>query len=78
RRRPPCAHVEELAGEKGLAGALTERGGLCCDVIEPGRVAVGDRVDIAEPDPRTAGAAIADRLRERPTEGGHRTDSRGE
>jgi len=78
RRRPPCAHVEDLAGEEGLAGALTERGGLCCDVIEPGRVAVGDRVGVAEPDPRTAGAAIADRLRERPPEGGHRPDSRGE
>lgn len=65
RRRPPCAHVESLAGEDGLASALRDRGGLCCDVIDPGRVAVGDPVDIADPDPRTAGAAIADRLRER-------------
>jgi MOSC domain-containing protein YiiM len=65
RRRPPCAHVESLAGEDGLASALRDRGGLCCDVIDPGRVAVGDPVDIVDPDPRTAGAAIADRLRER-------------
>ncbi|QAU11832.1 MOSC domain-containing protein [Halorubrum sp. BOL3-1] len=62
RRRPPCAHVEELAGEDGLASGLRDRGGLCCDVIEPGRVAVGDPVRIREADPRTAGAAIAERL----------------
>lgn len=62
RRRPPCAHVEDLAGEDGLASALRNRGGLCCDVVEPGRVAVGDAVRIREADPRTAGAAIAERL----------------
>ncbi|ELZ35701.1 MOSC domain-containing protein [Halorubrum tebenquichense] len=65
RRRPPCAHVEDLAGEDGLASALRDRGGLCCDVIEPGRVAVGDPVTVREADPRTAGAAIAERLAER-------------
>ena len=65
RRRPPCAHVEEVAGADGLASALKHRGGLCCDVIEPGRVAVGDSVSIRNADPRTAGAEIADRLRER-------------
>ncbi|EMA63871.1 MOSC domain-containing protein [Halorubrum lipolyticum] len=78
RRRPPCAHVEALAGEEGLAGALTDRGGLCCDVIEPGRVAVGDPVSVAEPDPETAGAAIADRLRARASDGPDRADSHGE
>ena len=65
RRRPPCAHLEELAGADGLASALSQRGGLCCDVLEPGPVAVGDAVSIREADPRSAGAAIADRLRER-------------
>jgi len=65
RRRPPCARVEELAGEAGLAAALRNRGGLCCDVVEPGRVAVGDPVTVASPDPRTAGGAVAARLRER-------------
>ncbi|MFC7324598.1 MOSC domain-containing protein [Halorubrum rutilum] len=65
RRRPPCARLESLAGEAGLASALRNRGGLCCDVVEPGRVAVGDAVTVAEPDPRTAGDAIAARLRER-------------
>jgi MOSC domain-containing protein YiiM len=65
RRRPPCAHVEDLAGEEGLASALRNRGGLCCDVVEPGRVAVGDPVSVREADPRTAGAAIAERLADR-------------
>ena len=65
RRRPPCAHLAELAGEEGLASALRNRGGLCCDVLESGRVAVGDRVSVREADPRTAGAAIAERLAER-------------
>ncbi|MDB9278862.1 MOSC domain-containing protein [Halorubrum ezzemoulense] len=69
RRRPPCAHLEELAGEDGLASALRNRGGLCCDVVEPGSVAVGDPVTVREADPRTAGAAIADRLRERSSSG---------
>ena len=74
RRRPPCAHLEELAGETGLASALRDRGGLCCDVVDPGRVAVGDRVAIREADPRTAGAAIADRLREGSVSGSHHSD----
>ena len=74
RRRPPCAHVESLAGADGLASALRNRGGLCCDVVEPGRVAVGDAVSVAVPDPRTAGAAIADRLRERSVSGDHGRD----
>lgn len=63
RRRPPCAHLEAVAGEDGLASAMRNRGGLCCDVVESGRVAVGDAVSVIESDPRTAGAAIADRLR---------------
>ena len=61
-RRPPCSHLEQLAGEQGVASALKNRGGLCCDVVEPGAVSVGDSVRIVEADPRTAGAAIAERL----------------
>ncbi|WP_123619224.1 MOSC domain-containing protein [Halorubrum sp. CSM-61] len=78
RRRPPCAHVEELAGADGLATALRDRGGLCCDVIEPGRVVVGDPVAVREADPRTAGAAIAERLREGASDRRPRSDSHGE
>ncbi|WP_435075769.1 MOSC domain-containing protein [Halorubrum sp. HHNYT27] len=77
RRRPPCARVEQLAGEDGLASALQNRGGLCCDVVEAGRVAVGDPVKVTEADPRTAGAAIADRLR-RGRSPGHRAPEDGD
>jgi len=65
RRRPPCAHVEALAGEDGLATALQDRGGLCCDVLESGCIAVDDTAMIEQAAPREAGAAIADRLRAR-------------
>lgn len=64
RRRPPCAHVEKLAGADGLAAALRNRGGLCCDVLEAGDVTVGDRVTVRAAAPRAVGAAIAERLRE--------------
>lgn len=65
RPRPPCAHVEAVANEDGVARALSEgRGGICADVIEPGPIAVGGRVEIVEADPRTVGQAIADRLAE--------------
>ena len=45
RPRPPCAHVEELAKEEGVARALGDgRGGICADVLDPGAIAVGDAV----------------------------------
>jgi len=63
RPRPPCAHVEEVAGEDGVASALGEgRGGICARVISPGTISVDDSIEIVEPDPRTVGAAIAERL----------------
>jgi MOSC domain-containing protein YiiM len=63
RPRPPCAHVEEVAGENGVASALGEgRGGICARVVEPGTITVGDSIDVVEADPRTVGAAIAERL----------------
>lgn len=65
RPRPPCAHVEAVANEDGVARALSEgRGGICADVVEHGSIAVGDQVEIVEADPRTVGRAIADRLGE--------------
>ncbi|WP_435065475.1 MOSC domain-containing protein [Halobaculum sp. EA56] len=65
RPRPPCAHVEQVAGEEGVARALKgRRGGICADVIEPGAVAVGDGVEVLEGDPRDEGRRIVDRLRE--------------
>lgn len=62
RRRPPCAHVEQLAGEDGVASALTNRGGVCADVVEPGRIRTGDELELLEADPRTEGRRIAERL----------------
>ncbi|WP_336135667.1 MOSC domain-containing protein [Natronomonas amylolytica] len=45
RPRPPCRHVEQVAGEDGLMRALSEgRGGICARVAEPGTVSVGDEV----------------------------------
>jgi len=45
RPRPPCAHVEELADQAGVARALGEgRGGICADVLDPGDIAVGAEV----------------------------------
>jgi MOSC domain-containing protein YiiM len=64
RPRPPCAHVERVAGEAGVARALKEgRGGICADVLDPGRIGVGDEITVVEASPRAVGQKIADRLR---------------
>lgn len=68
RRRPPCAHVEEIAEEEGVAQALgDERGGICADVIESGTIGVGDELAVVEAldDPDSLAAAIRDRAGER-------------
>lgn len=62
RRRPPCAYLDHVADPPGIASALKERGGICAAVVEPGEMQVGDGIELVEPDPRTAGARIADRL----------------
>ncbi|MFB6296002.1 MAG: MOSC domain-containing protein [Halobacteriales archaeon] len=62
RPRPPCPHVEELAGEEGVASALAEgRGGICANVITTGEIRVGDPITDVEPLDRTD--EIVDRLR---------------
>lgn len=49
RPRPPCAHVEQLAGEDEVARALGQRrGGICADVVEPGEMQVGDEITLLE------------------------------
>jgi MOSC domain-containing protein YiiM len=64
RPRPPCAHVEEVAGEAGVARALRDgRGGVCADVVAGGRIAVGDDLRVLESDPRSVGRRIVDRIR---------------
>ena len=63
RPRPPCAHVEEVAGEEAVARSLGEgRGGICARVVFPGTIAVDDDIEIVEADPRTVGEAITERL----------------
>jgi len=69
RPRPPCAHLEDVAGEAGVASALVDgRGGICARVLSAGAVAVDDPVEITEADPRSVGAAIAERLAARDSE----------
>lgn len=45
RPRPPCAHVEQVAGEEGVASALRGHGGICAEVVESGLVRVGEEVE---------------------------------
>ncbi|MFD1515367.1 MOSC domain-containing protein [Halomarina rubra] len=64
RPRPPCAHVEQVAEEAGVARALREgRGGICADVVEGGTVALGDEVTLLGPvfDGEGLAAAIRER-----------------
>lgn len=65
RPRPPCAHVEDVADEDGVARALgRERGGICARVESSGDITVGDEVVVEESlttDPEDLAAAIRDR-----------------
>jgi MOSC domain-containing protein YiiM len=62
RPRPPCAHVEELADQSGVARALGDgRGGVCADVVDGGAIAVGD--DVVDLGSRDRTDAIVERLR---------------
>jgi MOSC domain-containing protein YiiM len=66
RPRPPCAHVEQVAGEDGVAKSLgSDRGGICARVVDGGTVAVDDEVEVGESvasDPDGLADAIRDRL----------------
>lgn len=65
RPRPPCVHVEQVAGENGVARSLkNDRGGICASVVEGGRIEVGDEIEALEPvsDPDGLVEAIRDRL----------------
>lgn len=62
RPRPPCTHVEELAGEAGVARALGDgRGGICADVAEGGEISVGASITDLGSQDRTD--RIVERLR---------------
>lgn len=67
RRRPPCAHLREVTGEAEVVAALGDAGGgVCADVVEGGRVAVGDEVTVVErlDDPDSLAAALRERHEE--------------
>ncbi|MWG33892.1 MOSC domain-containing protein [Halomarina oriensis] len=50
RPRPPCAHVERVAAEEGVARALREgRGGICAAVVDGGDLAVDDELMVLGP-----------------------------
>ncbi|MCO8245667.1 MULTISPECIES: MOSC domain-containing protein [unclassified Haladaptatus] len=62
RPRPPCAHVEQLNEQDGVARALKAgRGGVCADVVEGGEIAVGDEITDIEKMDKTD--SIIERLR---------------
>ena len=65
RPRPPCAHVEQVAEEKGVARALkNERGGICASVVEGGVIEVGEELKALEAvsDLNRLATAIKERL----------------
>ncbi|AQL41465.1 sulfurase [Halorientalis sp. IM1011] len=65
RPRPPCAHVEQVADEEGVAKSLSgDRGGICARVVDGGEFAAGDGIEIGEstaPDPDGLAEAIKER-----------------
>ncbi len=44
----PCSRMESALGKGGVA-AMLGHGGLCCKVLEGGRIAVGDKVMVMAP-----------------------------
>ena len=45
RLRPPCGYIASLTTRK-MTKALWGRSGICVRVIKPGRIAVGDSIEI--------------------------------
>lgn len=64
RPRPPCAHVEQVADESGVARALkNERGGICASVVEDGIIHVGDELEVLGEPAEESGATDASKNR---------------
>ena len=40
----PCTYLERKLAEKGVQEALVHRGGIRCEIVEGGEIAVGDDV----------------------------------
>ncbi|WP_049998973.1 MOSC domain-containing protein [Halococcus sediminicola] len=65
RPRPPCAHVEQVADESGVARALkNHRGGICVSVVGGGELRVGDELEVLG---ETDGEDVADAIKSRLT-----------
>ena len=64
RPRPPCAHVEQVADESGVARALkNHRGGICVSVVEGGDIHAGDDLEaLGETEEEDVADAIKSRL----------------
>ena len=67
RPRPPCAHVEQVADESGVARALkNHRGGICASVVEDGTIHVDNEIEVlGEP---TEDSGVADAIKNRLTD----------
>jgi MOSC domain-containing protein YiiM len=66
RPRPPCAHVEQVADESGVASALkNHRGGVCVSVVEGGDLTTGDELEVLG---ETDDEGVADAIKERLTD----------
>jgi len=60
RPRPPCAHVEQVADEEGVARALkNKRGGICASVVEDGTIHTGDELAVLGDAEHSEGVADA-------------------
>lgn len=44
----PCTYLERKLEEKGVQEALVHRGGLRCEIVESGEIAVGDDIETGD------------------------------
>jgi MOSC domain-containing protein YiiM len=44
----PCGYLERTTGIAGITRSLVDRGGLRCEILEGGRIAVGDPVAVLD------------------------------
>ena len=47
KARPPCGYLDQISGT-GMARALSHHSGVCIRVVNGGRIAVGDSVEIID------------------------------
>ena len=47
KKRPPCGYLNKIEG-KGMALALSYNSGVCINVLQSGKISVGDKVEVIE------------------------------